>query len=147
MTENYDIRPDRLRELLEFAGQPRKQVQELELAKDGTQEAIEAFRRAEAGQRTRVTRHGRLVAMITPCAPDSGPAVFRAIVYGDTYPAMIEAAEAEARGFYGPDATLAVERTGIIHSTMGATARRERGEYNAEITIRCANLPDGWIVP
>ena len=152
MSENYDTHPNRLTELLEFAGQARKPVRELEIGVDPHQGELldlllAALNEATTGTRTRIIMHGRPYAMIIPFTRNSGPAVFRTIVYGDSYPALIEAATAEARGFYGPDAPLAVEHVGVIHNTLGSMARASRGEYSTEVTIRCTQLPDGWIVP
>ena len=101
--------------------------------------AVEA---ARLGRPVRVTEHGRPVAVIVPARRDDGPDRFLADVYADSYPGLIEAAEAEARGFYGPDAPLIVERVGTVHST-----RSSRGGYNTLVTIRCARLPEGWDVP
>jgi prevent-host-death family protein len=102
-----------------------------------------AVRAAQAGRRITVTDQGRPVAVIVPCTrQDDGPDRFCADVYADSYPALIEAAEAEARGFYGPDARLAVERVGTVHST-----RSSRGSYTALVIIRCTTLPEGWDVP
>jgi len=108
---------------------------------------LAALDTAGAGQPVRVTEDGRPVAMITPVTRDNGPDLLRAVVYGNSYPALIEAAEAEARGFYGPDAPLAVEHVGSIFSTIGAQAAVNRGAYNTTVTIRCTRLPEGWDVP
>ena len=73
--------------------------------------------------------------------PD-GPEIYKTDVYGDSYPAMIEAAEAEARAFYGPDARLAVVSAGPVYRSFTS-----RGTHWVSVTIRCENLPEGWIVP
>ena len=151
----YNPSPDQQgREKLYEALTGRKPDRDLDITDDGlwTAETActamkEAFRAAEAGHRIRVTEDGRPVAMITPVTRDSGPDLLRAVVYGNSYPALIEAAEAEARGFYGPDAPLAVEHVGSIFSTIGGQAAVNRGAYNTTVTIRCTRLPEGWDVP
>ena len=81
---------------------------------------------------------------------EDGPDVFITTPTADSYPELIEKAEAEARAFYGPDAVLSVERAGRIRSHR--TIAREPGNpvvirYRCDITIRCARLPEGWAVP
>lgn len=102
---------------------------------------------ASTGTRTRVVAKDQVIAMIVPCTRDIGPDVFRTIAYGNSYPELIEAAIAEARGFYGPDAPLVLERAGAISRVLSRQIRADRGEYTTEVVIRCTQLPDGWDVP
>lgn len=139
MTGNYDMSADRLIEALA--------AQERVLELGGPQDhdpAYDLIRAVTAGQRIRITQDGRLVALVVPASQDGGPDLMRAVVYGDSYPDLIEAAKAEARGFYGPDAPLAVEFVGVIWNSMGGS---RRGAYNTTVTVRCTRLPDGWDVP
>ena len=110
---------------------------------DFGQYALNAIKAARSGRETEVLLHGRPVAMIIPYgASEPGPETFIAHPVADSYPGLIEAAEAEARAFYGPDAQLSVIQAGPV-SSYG----RGRGKYSARVVIRCANLPEGWDVP
>jgi hypothetical protein len=66
-----------------------------------------------------------------------GPDVLDAFVFADDIPALKMAALDQARDLYGPDAQLAVERTGRISSGMPS-----KGKFCAHVLVRCLNFPE-----
>jgi hypothetical protein len=105
----------------------------------------EAVRAARSGRVVAITdpqEGGDIMARIVPAHPVNGPDRMSATVYGDSYEELIEAARAEARNFYGPDAPLGVEQVGVISNSFSS-----RGQYTTTVRIRCTRLPEGWDVP
>jgi hypothetical protein len=77
----------------------------------------------------------------TACAA-AGPDLLAATCYGDGIDAIKAAALERARKLYGPDAPLAIETAGTIYSSL--TSARPGRMYNAEIRVRCLDLPEGF---
>jgi hypothetical protein len=108
---------------------------------------LDAVRAAQSGRVIRITdpdEGGDIMARIVPAYPKDGPDRMAADVRGDSYEDLIEAARAEARNFYGPDAPLGIERVGIIRNTSGSG---RGGHYWTTVTVRCTRMPEGWDVP
>ena len=86
-------------------------------------------------------RRDGLSGTFTVCAR-SGPDLLTVTCYGDGIEAIKATALARAARLYGPDAPLAIEATGTVHTTLiGARAGRE---FYAEVRVRCLDLPEGF---
>lgn len=71
--------------------------------------------------------------------PLAGAELLDAWVYGDSIPALTEAALAKARGLYGEDAELEVVRVNHISTTEF----RDKGRYCTHVYVRCLGMPAG----